>query len=243
MPGLALFPSLCDNMQASELQILAGGGIAGPLREIAAKFERASGHVLVLRFGTTPELIRLAMTGGPFDLGVVPREVLRDAAAQARFAPGPTTDIARVGLGIAVRSGAPRPDISTSEALKQTLLEAQSIATIPASAAGAHFLRICEDLGIGEAMKAKTRVQPAPRQIVEAVANGEAELGVFLINVLIAPGLDVVGPFPAALQQEVIFTAAVAANARSAQAAQAFISYVKTPVAAAVLKARGMNPV
>lgn len=230
------------SMQASELQILAGGGIAGPLRELAAQFEGASGHTLVLRFGTTPELITLATTGGPFDLGVVPREVFKDAAARARFAPGPTTDVARVGLGVAVRSGAPKPDISTSEALKQALLEAQSIATIPASAAGAHFLRICGSLGISEAIKAKTRLQPAPPQIVEAVARGEAELGVFLINVLMAPGLDVVGPFPAALQQEVIFTAAVAANAGNAQAAQAFITYLNTPAAAAVLKARGMDP-
>lgn len=229
-------------MQAAELQILAGGGIAGPMRELAAQFESSSGHRLVLRFGTTPELIKLATSGGPFDLGVVPREVFKDAAAQARFAPGPTTDVARVGLGVAVRLGAAKPDISTSEALQQTLLEAQSIATIPASAAGAQFLRICERLGIGEAVRAKTKVQPGPAQIVEAVAKGEAELGVFLINVLTAPGLDVVGPFPAALQQEVIFTAAVAANAKNAQPAQAFITYLRTPAATAVIKAKGMHP-
>jgi len=229
-------------VQAAELQVLAGGGIAGPLRELAAQFERASGQKLVLRFGTTPELIKLATTGGPFDLGVVPRDVFKDAAAQARFAPGPTTDVARVGLGVAVRSGAPKPDVSTPEALKQALLKAQSIAAIPASAAGTQFLRICESLGISEAVKAKTKVQPAPAQVVEAVAKGEAELGVFLINVLIAPGLDVAGPIPAALQQEVVFTAALAADTRQADAAQAFITYLRTPAAAAILKAKGMNP-
>lgn len=229
-------------MQAVELQILAGGGIAGPLREIAAQFEGASGHRLVLRFGTTPELIGLATAGGAFDLGVVPREVFKDAAARARFAPGPTTDVARVGLGVAVRAGAPRPDISTPEALKQTLLEAQSIAAIPASAAGAQASRVYERLGIGAAVQAKTRVQRGPAQIVEAVAGGEAELGVFLINVLMAPGLDVVGPFPAALQQDVVFTAAVAANARDPQAARDFIAYLRTPAASDVIKAKGMHP-
>lgn len=229
-------------MQSVELQILAGGGIAGPLREIAAQFENASGHKLVLRFGTTPELIRLAMTGGAFDLGVVPREVFRDAAARARFVSGPTADVARVGLGVAVRAGAPRPDVSTPEALKQTLLKAQSIAAIPASAAGAQASRVYESLGIGEAVQAKTRVQPGPAQIVEAVARGEAELGVFLINVLSAPGLDVVGPFPAALQQDVVFTAAVAAEARQAEAAKAFIAYLRTPAARAVIQAKGMRP-
>jgi len=239
--GLALVLPPIATVQAAELQILAGGAMTGPLRDLGAQLERASGHKLVFRFGTTPELIKLATTGGPFDLGVVPREVFKDAAAQAQFASGPTTDIARVGLGVAVRSGAPKPDISTSEALKQTLLKAQSIATIPASAAGAQVLRVFESLGISEAMKAKTKVQPGPAQIVEVVAQGEAELGVFLINVLTAPGLDVVGPFPAELQQEVVFTAAVAANTKEAEAAKAFITYLTTPAATAVIKAKGKS--
>ncbi len=229
-------------MPAAELQVLAGGAIAAPMSELAALFERASGHRLVIRFGTTPELIRLATTGGPFDLGVTPRDVFKDAAAQARFVPGPTTDIARVGLGVAVRSDAPKPDIGTPEAVKRTLLNAQSIATIPASAGGAAASRVFERLGISEAVKAKTKAASGPAQLVEAVAKGDAELGVFLLNVLTAPGLDVVGPFPADLQQEVVFTAAVAANAREAEAARAFIAYLTTPDAKAVFKVKGMNP-
>ena len=91
---------------ASELQVIAGGAMTAPLKELGPQFESASGHKLVFRFGTTPELIKLATSGGPFDLGVVPREVMRDAGARAQFASGPTIDIARVGLGVAVRSGA-----------------------------------------------------------------------------------------------------------------------------------------
>jgi molybdate transport system substrate-binding protein len=240
--GLALVLSPIANLQAAEIKILAGGAMTGPLKELGAQFESASGHKLVFRFGTTPELIKLATSGGPFDLAVVPREVSKDAAAQARFASGPTNDIARVGLAVAVRSGALKPDISTPEALKQTLLKAQSIASIPESAAGAQVLRVFERLGISEAMKAKTKVQTGPAQIVQAVAKGEAELGVFLVNVLTAPGLDVVGPFPAELQQEVVFTAAVAADTKEAEAAKAFITYLTTPAATAVIKAEGMKP-
>jgi molybdate transport system substrate-binding protein len=240
--GLALVLLPTANVQAAELQVLAGGAMTAAMTELGAQFESASGHKLVIRFGTTPELIKLAATGGPFDVGVVPREVFKDAAAQAQFVPGPTTDIARVGLGVAVRSGTTKPEIGTPDALKQTLLKAQSIASIPASAAGAQVFGVFERLGIGEAMKAKTRAQATPAQVVQAVANGEAELGVFLVNVLTAPGLDVVGPFPAELQQEVVYTSAVAAKAREAEAAKAFITYLTTPAAASIIKAKGMNP-
>src|SRR4051812_26263118 len=157
--ALAMLP--IDRAQAADLQVLAGGAMTVPLKEIAAQFESASGHKVILRFGTTPELIKMATTGGPFDLAVVPREVFKDAAAKAQFTAGPTTDIARVGLGVAVRAGAPRPDISTPAALKQTLLDAQSIATIPASAAGAQVLGVFERLGVSDGVKAKTKAQGA----------------------------------------------------------------------------------
>ncbi|MCX7362303.1 MAG: molybdate ABC transporter substrate-binding protein [Alphaproteobacteria bacterium] len=220
----------------------SGGGMTGPLKELAAQFEGTTGHKLVIRFGTTPELIKLATTGGPFDMAVVPREVLKDEAAQARVVPGPTIDVARVGLGVAVRAGAAKPDVATAEALKQTLLKAQSVATVPASAAGAQVLRVFDRLGIGEAMKTKTRALAGPAEMVKAVAAGEAELGVFLINVLTTPGLDVVGPVPVELNQEIVFTAAIAADAKEAEAAKAFIAFLKTPGARAPIQAKGMIP-
>jgi len=240
--GLAFVLLRMVNVQAAELQVLAGGGIAAPLKEIAAQFENATGHKVVIRFGTTPELIKMATTGGPFDLAVVPQDVMKDAAARAQHAPGPMPTVARVGLAVAVRAGAPKPDISTPDALRQTLLKAESVASIPASATGTQLAAVYEVLGIAEAMKAKTKAQPTPAQIIEAVANGDADLAVFLVNVLTDPRLDVVGPFPAEVQREVVYTTAVAANPKEPEAAKAFVTHLMTPAAGEVIRAKGMNP-
>jgi molybdate transport system substrate-binding protein len=239
---IALAFTATGNLDAAELRLLAGGAMANVWADIKPQFEQASGHKLDIFFGTTPNLIKEATSGKPFDVGVVPVEVMKDPAARAKFASGPTIDIARVGLGIAVRSGAPKPQIGTADALKATLLAAQSIASIPESATGYSIARVFDRLGITEPMKAKMKAQPNPAQVVAVVAKGDVELGVFLINVLTAPGLDVVGPFPAELQENVVFTAAVASEAKDAAAANALIEYLKSPAAVAIIKSRGMNP-
>jgi molybdate transport system substrate-binding protein len=238
----ALFIASAGNLHAAELKVLAGGAMTGVWAEIKPHFEKASGHRLEIFFGTTPNLIKEATSGQPFDVGIVPVEVMQDASARAKFVAGPTIDIARVGLGLAVRSGAPKPDIGTAAALKATLLKAESVASIPESAAGYSIARAFDRLGITEPMKAKMKVQANPAQIVAAVAKGEAEFGIFLINVLTAPGLDVVGPFPAEVQETVTFTAAVASESRDAAAAKALIDYLKGPEAVAIITSKGMTP-
>jgi molybdate transport system substrate-binding protein len=238
--AMALLPVVAA--RAAELRVIAGGSITGLMKELGPQFERASGHKLSIHFDSTPNIITRINSGTPFDLAIVPVDVFKDAAAKAHFAPGPTIDIARVGYGVAVRAGAPRPEVSTPDALKKTLLGASSIAFVPSSAAGAYVIKVFERLGIADEMKAKTKPQAGPPQIAPAIANGEAELGVFLTNVLIAPGVELAGPFPLELQQELVFTAAVAAETAEADAAKALIDYLKTPDAIAAIKASGMNP-
>jgi molybdate transport system substrate-binding protein len=240
--SLGLVMSPIANMQAAELKVIAGGSMTGSLNELAPQFERASGHKLAIHFDSTPNIIARVASGTPFDLAVVPVDVFKDAAAKARFAASPPIDIARVGYGVIVRAGTPKPDISTPDALKRTLLDAPSVAFVPASAAGAYVLKVFDRLGIAEAMKAKTKPQTTPADIAPAVAKGEADLGVFLVNVLMAPGVEAAGSFPAELQQDLVFTAAVAAETKEADAAKAFIDYLTTPAATAVIKAKGMTP-
>src|SRR5882757_7765392 len=238
--GFALLP--VPAAKADELRLIAGGSITGLMKELGPQFEQASGHKLSIHFDSTPNIIARVNSGTPFDLAIVPVDVFKDTAAKAHFVEGPTVDIARVGYGVAVREGADKPDVSTPDTLKKTLLDASSIAFVPSSAAGAYVIKVFERLGIADEMKAKTKAQAGPPQIAPAIAKGEAELGVFLTNVLIAPGVELAGPFPAELQQELVFTAAVAADSKEADAAKALIDYLKTPAAIAAIKAAGMNP-
>lgn len=240
--GALVMMASSASLTAAELRLLAGGAMTNVWADIKPKFEEASGHKLDIFFGTTPNLIKEATSGTAFDLAVVPVDVMQDAAARAKFVAGPTIDIAYVGLGVAVRSGAPKPNIATADALKATLLNASSIASIPASATGYSIARAFDRLGITEQMKAKTKAHPNPAQVVAAVAKGDVELGIFLINVLTAPGLDVVGPFPDELQENVVFTAALATDTKQAAAAKALIDYLKSPAAVTAIKAQGMTP-
>lgn len=238
--GLTPVLSAGDGAHADELRVLAGGSLRSVLTELAPQFEKATGHKLVIHFDTTPNLIKAATTGEPFDVGVVPIDVFYDQAAKTHFAT--PVEFARVGYGVAVRKGAPRPDISTPEAFKKALLDARSITFLPASAAGSYILRLFERIGIDDAMKAKTIAQDQPTGIVPAVVSGEAELAVFVNNVLTAPGVDIIGPFPAKYQQELVFPAALAIDTRQKEAAKAFVDFIMSPAASVVVKAKGMTP-
>jgi len=240
--GLAMAMAPVAGARAAELKVIAGGGMTIPLKELAPQFERTSGHKVDIQFAATPELIKMATSGNPMDAAVVPVNVMKDAGARAKFAPEPTTDIARVGFGVAIKAGAPKPDVSTPDALKQTLLNAKSITFLPESAAGAYVIKVFDRLGIADAMKAKTLPQKTTGDIPKAVANGDAELGVFLTNVLVAPGVELAGAFPGDLQDDLVFTGAVATDSKDKTAAKAFLDYLKTPEAVAIIKAKGMRP-
>jgi len=224
----------------AELKVLAGGSMTASLKEIGPKFEAASGHKLHITFAATPELIKMS-TLAPFDLGVVPVDVMKNDDARAKFS-GTPANIARVGYGVAVKAGTAKPDVSTPEALTATLMKAQSIAVFPASAAGAFVHKIFERLGVADQIKDKLRVQSAPGEIPQAIAKGEAELGVFLTNVLLAPGVELAGPFPGDLQQNLVFVGAVSADSKNTDAAKAFLDFLKTPDAVNVFKAKGVTP-
>jgi molybdate transport system substrate-binding protein len=227
--------------QASELKLIAGGSLAGLFKELGPQFEKASGHTLSIHFDSTPNIISRINAGTPFDVVVVPADVFKDAAAKSHLA-DPAVNIARVGYGVIVRASAPKPDLSTPDAFKKALLAASSVASTPSSAAGSYIAKVYERLGIADEMKAKTKAQAMPTTIAPVVASGEAELGIFLTNVFNAPGIELAGPFPADLQQELVFPAAVATDAKEPAAAKTLIDFLQTPAAITAIKTVGMTP-
>jgi molybdate transport system substrate-binding protein len=239
--ALGLMMATMTTTSASELKLIAGGSLAGLFKELGPQFEKASGHTLSIHFDSTPNIISRINAGTPFDVVVVPIDVFKDASAKNHLAE-PNVNIARVGYGVIVRAGAPKPDLSTPEAFKKALLAAASVSSVPSSAAGSDIAKVYERLGITDQMKAKTKAEAAPTAIAPAVAKGEAELGIFLANVFNAPGIELAGPFPADLQQELVFPAAVATDAKEPAAAKALIDFLKTPAAIAAIKAAGMTP-
>jgi len=238
--GLAMSVAPIASLKAAELKVIAGGGMTAPLKELGPRFEKATGHKVTIEFAATPDLIKMA-TSAPFDLAVVPVDVFKNDAARAKLVAEPTVDIARVGFGVAVKAGTPKPDVSTPEALKATLLKAQSIAMLPESAAGGYVLKVFDRLGVGAELKAKIKGQKTPGDIPAAVAKGEAEVGVFLSNVLIAPGVEFAGPFPGDLQNDLVFTSGIAAGSKEAVAAKAFMDYLRSSEGAGVIVAKGMT--
>jgi len=204
---------------AAEIDAMITTAMKAAVDELAPPFERANGHVLRITYGPSGGLARRLNGGEGADLIVVDSKVLDELIKQGKVAPG-RTDVARTGIGIAVRKGAPKPDVSSPEALRRALLAAKSIAHTARLAAGG----------------------PNGRVSV-LVSSGEAEIGLQQVSELMSnPEVEVIGMLPAELQQTTTYSAGATTSARDADAARALIRALTAPSAAAIYKAKGLDP-
>jgi molybdate transport system substrate-binding protein len=230
--------------QAAEVKVLSAFGIRPVMEDLGPKFERTTGHKPAIQYGLGAALKRQIEAGETFDLAILTPPLIDDLTKQGKVAGGTRTVIARSGMGVAMRAGAPKPDISSVDAFKRALLNAKSIAYAPEGTTGIHLAKVLERLGIAEEIKAKTKPQKTPERMAQAVADGEAELGFAATSVILAtPGAAVLGPFPPELQDYVVFTAVIGAAAKETEAARALIKFLTSPAAVSVIKAKGMEPV
>ena len=228
---------------AGEIKVISSVGVKAALEELQPQFERTTGHKLAITFGTTVPLKRQIDAGETFDVIVLTPSLIEDLIKEGKVAPATKADIAKAGIGMAVRKGAPKPDISTPEAFKRTLVNAKSIVYSKEGASGTYMARLIERLGLAEEMKPKTVLETRSGQTAVAVVEGKAELGFVLISeILPIVGAEFAAPLPAELQSYIVFTAGIAPSAKDVEAAKAFINFFKTPGVLPVLKAKGMEP-
>ena len=227
--------------QAAELKVLSGNGPRAAVRELCAQFERSTGHKIDLRFGVNPEVKQKIEAGESFDV-VIGNPPIVDALIKDRLVVGPRVDIGRAGIGVAVKSGAAKPDISSVEAFKQTLLKTKAVAYPGKGASGIYFVSLLDRMGIAAEMKSKLKPMAA-EDTVEVVARGEADMVVVVATRIVdVPGVDVVGPIPPELQTHIGFAAGLGVAAKQPQAAKALIGFLSAPAAASTLKAKGVEP-
>jgi molybdate transport system substrate-binding protein len=226
---------------AAEIKVLATAAHIDSFKDIVPQFERASGHKVTVAYNASPVTMKNIEAGENFDVVVAISGPMNEVAKKGFLAADERPVVSSVGLGAAVRAGAPKPDISSPDAFKQALLKAKAVSILPESVNGKHFISVFERLGIGDEMKAKIVPAKAPGDVPGAVAKGDAEIALFISNGLRAPGVDYVGPVPTEFQQTLVFTAATSSKSREPEAARAFIKHLMSPAAAAVMKSKGMD--
>jgi molybdate transport system substrate-binding protein len=231
--------------RAAEVKVLAALAMQPVLADLGPKFERTTGHKLVVTFATLGGIVNLVQDGASGDVLLVPQAGIERLTKDGKVMIGSAAVIARSGSGIAVRTGAPKPDISSPDALKRTLLAARSVSHSDpggGGASGIHFAKVLDRLGIADEMKAKT-VLPKPGSLPgQTVANGEAEIGVGTVQGLITiAGIEIVGPLPIELQDTLVFVAANMISTKQLEAGKAFIDFLRSPEAVAGIKAMGME--
>src|SRR5437016_4431932 len=230
------------SIRAAELKVLASNGVKEALNELAPAFERATGHKLAIAFGLAAALKRRIGAGEAFDLAILPAAAIDDLAKQGKMDAGTRAPIARSGVGIGIMKGARRPDIRTPRALKRTLLAADSITWAKEGQSGIYFAGLLERIGIAEQMKPKIVHAASGVEVGQLVAGGEVQLGVILVNELMAaPGVEVLGPLPPELQKYTVFHAGVGVGSKDSSAAKALIKFLTTPAAGAVFKSKGQE--
>jgi molybdate transport system substrate-binding protein len=245
--ALAALLLAAGTADAAEIKALISTAMKAPFEEIAAQFEKATGHKVSAAYGPTGGLAKRVADGEAADMVVLGSQT-SELMKQGKLATGSNTDIARGMIGVGVMKGAPKPDISSEAAFKAALLNAKSIAvTDPASGGGSgvYFGRLFEQMGLAQSLKPKLKLAAGGPNGYAAtfVAKGEAEFALQPIPELMAvPGIEVVGPLPGTFQNVTTYTASIPTGAKEIDAAKALIKALAAPSSAAIYRARGLEP-
>jgi molybdate transport system substrate-binding protein len=232
---------------AAEIKVLSSGNMIPIMKPLVAGFERETGHKLVVNYGSAGQVTKRLQAGEVVDVAIVQRSVINDLAKQGRITAGSIVDIASSSLAVIVRAGTPKPDMSSVDAIRKSLLAAESIAySNPASGglSSNHFASLVERLGISEQLKSKTILLPPPGAgVSDLVGKGGAAIGVVQVSDAFGkPSVQFVRPLAKELQVRFVVAAGIVIGAREPDAAKALVAFLSSPAAAEAIRSKGMEP-
>ena len=249
----ALMAAMCPGAaaDAAEIRILSSGSLKGALSQLLPDFQKSSGNTATIEYGPAGAIVGRIEKDDAADVVIVSRSQLERLESNGKVVQGSLVNIAGIALGVAVRKGAPKPDISNVEAFKRALLSARSIGyrdPITGSTSGIYTASLLERLGIAQDLKPKLVLDRSegdvPENVFLGVAKGEVEMQIGQITeIAISPGVDLAGPLPGEIQNTTLMAAGIITTSKAPDAARALIDFISSPSAAAVLKAGGFQPV
>jgi molybdate transport system substrate-binding protein len=243
LAAFILAPAETAPAQDTEIRILCSNGIRAAVEKLVPGYERSMGRSIKVQFGTSATFKRSIEGGEPFDLAILTPAIIEDLIKQGKIV-GMAVDLASSGIGMAVRAGLPKPDVTTAEAIKQTLLTSKSIGYVKEGASSPAVVSMFDRLGISEDVQRKTVFQPGAERNMASVAEGQIDVAFGLISEIVpAPGVQLAGPLPPEFQKRIIIAAGISSSTKNREAAKEIIKSLTSAAAAATIKATGLDPI
>jgi len=226
---------------AAEIKVMSPVALKPVLAKAGAELERSTGHKLAITWGESGGIKADIEKGVPFDVAILTHNFVDDLIKQGKLDGNTKTLVARSGIGIAIRKGAPKPDVSTTDAFKRTLMDAKSIGYVEHSASSRYLNELLGKLGIADAIKSK--LKPLSGPVHTYVANGDPEIAITQIGAILQfEGIELAGPLPPDVQRYTVFVAAAPSTSSSDAAVRAFLKAMVSPTATSILKETGLEP-
>jgi molybdate transport system substrate-binding protein len=228
--------------RAAEITVLASAAVKEAYNELVPGFERSTEHKVATTWAGTVDMLKRLQGGEVFDIVIMAGPAIDDFIKQGKIVPGSRVDLAKSGVGVAVKTGAAKPDISSGDAVKRAMLAAKSIA-YSTGPSGVYMAALFQRMGIADEIKGKVKITPPGVPVGELIARGEAEIGFQQVSELLpVAGIDMIGPLPPDVQQITVFAGGIHTGATHADAAKALLQFLSAPAAAPVLKKKGLEP-
>jgi molybdate transport system substrate-binding protein len=236
--------------EAAEIKVLASGALKLALTQLIPDFQKSSSDTVTIGYGPAGSIAKRVQDGDAADVAIVTLPQLENLESQSKIIQGSRVDIAGIAIGVAIRKGAPKPDISTVEAFKRALLSARSIGyrdPATGSTSGIYTAAMLDRLGIAKDLQPRIKLDSSegarPEDVFQGLVKGEVEMQIGQITeIVLAPDVDFAGPLPAEIQKVTLLTAGIVATSKEPKAAKAFIDFLSSPSTALVLKANGFQP-